>query len=110
MNIIREAEKETPLLCDGHRTVGKYTLREDDIYGTRTFEDSIWTPLPDGPHHFKFNVPPYDIPYRRIVFCDLTIFWRQGMVDRAGGGCRICAPRKRMGRRLSNQRITGALA
>ena len=34
------------------------------------------------------------------------------MADRAGGGCRICAPRKRMGRRLesANNRRFGIAA
>ena len=59
---------------DGHRIVGKYTITEDDMRGGTTFEDAItccnMPPdpfFPDGGHHFKFDVTPYDIPYRSLV-------------------------------------------
>ncbi|WP_162270166.1 FAD-dependent oxidoreductase [Christensenella timonensis] len=62
---------------DGHRIVGEYTITEDDMRGGTTFEDAItccnMPPdpfFPDGGHHFKFDVTPYDIPYRSLVSKD----------------------------------------
>lgn len=65
------------LLRDGHRLVGDYTLSEHDMYGAKTFEDSVACSnmppdpfFPSGGHHFKFNVTPYDIPYRCLISKD----------------------------------------
>lgn len=59
---------------DGHRLVGEYTLTENDMRSAATFEDSVvccnMCPdpfFPNGGHHFKFDVTPYDIPYRALV-------------------------------------------
>lgn len=65
------------LFRDGHRIIGDYTLREEDMYNGHTFEDSIacsnMAPdpfFPSGGHKFKYNVLPYDIPYRCLLSKD----------------------------------------
>ncbi|MGI5850151.1 MAG: FAD-dependent oxidoreductase [Christensenellales bacterium] len=98
--------EQTPshlLLRDGHRIVGEYTLTEEDMYGGKTFEDSIticnMPPdlfFPDGSHHFKFNVVPYDIPYRCLISKDIDNLLSAGggaSVDFiTWGAVRYCTP------------------
>ncbi|MGI5850150.1 MAG: FAD-dependent oxidoreductase [Christensenellales bacterium] len=72
--------EQTPsrlMFRDGHRIHGEYVLTEEDIRSGKTFDDAItlcnMPPdlfFPDGSHHFKFDVPPYDIPYRSLLSKD----------------------------------------
>ena len=98
--------EQTPscaLLRDGHRIIGEYTLTEEDMYGARTFEDSVsicnMPPdlfFPDGSHHFKFNVTPYDIPYRCLVSKDFDNLLAAGGTSSLDfitwGAIRYCTP------------------
>ena len=69
--------EQTPsrlMFRDAHRLKGDYVLTENDMRSGKSFDDAItlcnMPPdlfFPDGSHHFKFDVPPYDIPYRSLL-------------------------------------------
>lgn len=63
-----------PLLRDGHRLHGEHILTEEDMVKVKTFDDAITVCnmppdyfLPNGTHHFAFDVTPYEIPYRCLI-------------------------------------------
>ena len=67
-----------PLLRDGHRLRGEHILTEEDMTTVKTFDDGITVCnmppdyfLPNGTHHFAFNVTPYDIPYRCLISTEI---------------------------------------
>lgn len=102
-NVKMEQTPSALLLRDGHRIVGEYTLTEHDMYGARTFEDSInicnMPPdlfFPDAAHHFKWNVTPYDIPYRCLLSKDIDNLMAAGgtasMDFITWGALRYCTP------------------
>lgn len=98
--------EQTPSQCllrDGHRIVGDYILQEEDMRSARSFEDSIsccnMPPdlfFPSGAHHFKFDVTPYDIPFRCIVSKDFDNLLSAGggssLDFMTWGAIRYCTP------------------